>query len=261
MKRIACYTCITGGYDVIKPVLCPAPAVDYLLFSNNAVEAPLPWRVVIIAPNGLDNKDINRTVKIRPHLVPELACYDACVYIDGSVQVIGDVREFVEKHINDGLDVHFFRHPYRRSVKEEIRACAWFGHSWAWRLLKQYRRYCKTGFPDSGGLFECGVIIWRPTQRARELSDTWWVEYRRDTRRDQIALPYAIWKTSPRIGSMGVNNIRQGSQYFLLHSHKHGFRGVDKFRRLLNLPLWIGHLAPLRFPEGVVDDADMRVKG
>lgn len=253
MKRIACYTCITGDYDIIKPVLCPDSDVDYLLFSNNTIEAPFPWQVVIIAPNGFDNKDINRTVKIRPHLLSELASHDACVYIDGNVQIINSVREFVEKFINDETDVHFFRHPHRRSVKEEIRACGWFGHSWAWLLLKQYQRYRNAGFPDSLGLFEARIIIWRPTQKAREFGEIWWAEYRRDAKRDQIALPYATWKASPQVGSLGISNIGHGSHYFKLHSHKHRFRWINKFKRAINFPLWICNLKQLRYPIRIVD--------
>lgn len=253
VKRIACYTCITGDYDVIKPVLYPDSEVDYLLFSNQTIEAPFPWQVVIITPDGLDNKDSGRTVKIRPHLLSELASYDACVYIDGNVQVIGRIREFVEKLINDDMDVHFFHHPYRRSVKEEIRACAYFGHSWAWLLLKQYQRYRNARFPDSLGLFETGIMIWRPTLKAKEFAEIWWAEYCRDAKRDQIALPYAIWKAPPLVGNLGINNIRHGSNYFKLHSHKHGFRWINKFRRLINFPLWIFHLKQLRFPKRIVD--------
>lgn len=253
-KKIACYTCITGGYESIKPVLHPDPDVDYLLFSNRPILACAPWRTIVLDLDGLDNKDVNRTVKLRPHLVPELTAYDICVYIDGHIQVIGSISNFVKKYFDVNADVYLFRHPYRKTLNEEMRACAWFGHSWFWILYRQYYRYKKEGFPDNTGLFEAGVIIWRNTTKAREFGEFWWNEYRRDSMRDQMALPFAIWKISPRIGNLGFNNIRGNSPYFLLLPHKHGFRWISKLRRLFNFPLWLFSLNNLRYPEKQKND-------
>jgi hypothetical protein len=96
-------------------------------------------------------------------------------------------------------DIAFFRHGERRpSVAAEIQACSQVGKAPLEVMLFQYHRYRAQGFPDNAGIIpEAGVIVRRHHHPAvRAAMEEWWAELLRHSQRDQISLPYILWKHS-----------------------------------------------------------------
>lgn len=227
-KKIAVYTCITGGYDKLEKPCFHSDDVDYYAFIDDTSKYDINgWNIKAIPAyiRGLVNNDnilINRYVKFHPNEILA-AKYDYAVYIDGNIKVVGDVSPLVEAvHPKTGLALH--RHRQRDSLYDEIKVCLIMKKGNREKLKGQAKRYKKEGFPDKFGLYECNVIVSDlKNEKSTEILNDWWCEFMRSqSNRDQIALPYVIWKKGfsyNDIGSLGDNVYR--NQKFQLDSNIH----------------------------------------
>lgn len=224
--QIGIYTCVTGGYDVIASPLQPDPRLAYHAWSDRPGTVPVPWKAHPVNFAGLGPKDQNRYAKMHPHLLPELAGCDVTVYVDGSIDIIGDVHALVSEclHSHPDTDLFLYAHPFRDCAYDEARACARFGHAHVLPLRRQMGRYRDEGFPAHAGLYECNVLIRRHTPTLAYAMELWWQEYRQHAKRDQLAITWAIWKSGMRTVSLGPSDPRNAQRYFQLKSHaKAGF--------------------------------------
>jgi hypothetical protein len=64
--KVAVYTCITGGYDLIHSPLISSLDIDYILFTDQPVKNYGGWRNVVLDDAGMSSKDLNRHVKMHP---------------------------------------------------------------------------------------------------------------------------------------------------------------------------------------------------
>jgi len=226
MTRIAIYTCVTGGYDYIAPPAAPDPRLAYHAWSDRPETVPAPWAAHRIDIAGLGPKDQNRYAKMHPHRLPELAGFDVSVYVDGSIDIVGDVHALVSQCLqaDPETDLFLYTHPFRDCVYDEARACAGFGHAPVLTLRRQMGRYQREGLPAHAGLYECGVLIRRHTPVMARAMDVWWQEYRQHAKRDQLAITWAIWTSGLQVQSLGESDPRTAHRYFRLRSHaKAGF--------------------------------------
>ncbi len=65
-------------------------------------------------------------------------------------------------------------------------------------MKEQVKRYKKTGFPKDYGMLECNVIVSDlKNLNAIKILNDWWMEYvKSESLRDQLALPYVLWKNN-----------------------------------------------------------------
>jgi hypothetical protein len=247
-SKYLCYTCITVGYEYPQDISSVDEKFDYILFSDIALEVNLPWRNVVIKNDIFKGKDLNRFLKLCPKNNDIINQYEVAIYIDGNVQVIGQLSKFLDEKFDNSKSVSFFKHQYRNTVFDEIIACSWFGHSWFLPLVLQYLKFRINGFKDNFGLYECGVIVWNLKNITNSFTDNWWKEYMLYSKRDQIPLPYIMFLTKENIGILGLNNIRGNSSFFLLNKHKIQKVFSKKLIRFINLPLWIFFIQRIRKP-------------
>jgi hypothetical protein len=222
--KIAVYTCVTGGYDHLSAPARVDPRLQYHCWTDHPEAVPAPWQVHPATFDGLDPKDCNRFVKMHPHRLPELAGCDVTVYVDGSIDIVGDLHGYVTEWLRHDADMLLFDHPFRRCAYDEAKACAEFGHAPVWTLRRQMARYKAHGFPPQAGLFECGVLIRRHTPEVEATMASWWSEYRDYARRDQLAFTWAAWRHGLRVASLGRSDPRYEQRVFRLKNHaKAGF--------------------------------------
>ncbi len=220
--KLAVYTCVTANYDPIRPPVRSDPDVRYICFTDYPGELPSPWVRGTLPRDDLNAKDLNRYVKMFPHRLEALDGCDVSVYMDGSIRLVGDIREFVET-TTQGMDrgVWMFDHPHRDCVYEEGYACAHYAHDWVWTIAKQLSKYRKAGLPRDWGLFEANVIVrFRQDNSMHRLMQEWWDEYLSGSGRDQIALPQAQWHTGINIKSMGRSDARTDHRFFEFIPHR-----------------------------------------
>lgn len=210
--KIAVYTCITQGYDPLNIPLSVDARLAYFCFTDTPESMAPPWEPRLITLPGLSQKDQNRYIKMHPHeFLPE---YDVTIYVDGNIQIVGDLYELVCTALSSPEDIFLYGHPNRNCVYAEGAACSHIAHERIWHIAAQMRRYRKAGYPIENGLFEASVIISKNTPSMRRFMAEWWREYRTGAKRDQLALPFVAWQLGIPLGSFGESDPRFGNRYF-----------------------------------------------
>lgn len=211
-KRIAVYTCVTGGYDNIHVPLVFFDNVDYYLLTDDIdkyKDYSNIYKIIKLDDKiiKLGNTFANRYAKFHPFEF--FKDYDYSIYIDGSVRVVSDIRCFVYK-TNTKLGIAMHKHSARKCTYKEAKACLLKGRGNLEAIRSQMNKYKSEGFPEMFGLNECGVIaVDLNNLKAKEILDAWWREFL-DSKslRDQLSLPYVVWKnayTMDDIGNLGYN--------------------------------------------------------
>lgn len=204
--KIAVYTCITGKYDAVEEPLITESNCDYFLFTNNSKLQSVNWKIKSIPEHILDFKDnakINRYIKMHPaELFPE---YDYTIYIDGNIKLISTISNFVERiNSTTGLAIH--KHCANNCIYDEYKTCRAYGKGDNKNLKKQIKMYEKEGFPHQYGLLECNVLVYDiKNKKSKSIFDDWWNEYlNSESMRDQIALPFVLWKNNVKLEDIGI---------------------------------------------------------
>lgn len=221
--RVAVYTCVTNGYDKVSPPAILTPGVDYLCFNDGSIKVPAPWQDVQI-DRTYSGKDANRYVKILPHLNDRLKYYDLTIYIDGAIEIVGDLAPLIQQVQCAEGQTFMYEHPRRNCVYLEARACVESMKAPLAETSRLLARYRKEGMPEAFGLFEGGVIIRKAGSGFERLMETWWQTYLGGVGRDQLALMYSSWETGVSIHSLGKPDHRFEQRSFRCKSgHKGDF--------------------------------------
>lgn len=189
------YTAVIGGYDTLV-----APAVRgtarWLVFTDD-VDQPDPWiplYVHDVDPHnvfGVDDRMTARLLKVQPfNLFPNS---DIVIWHDGNVQLTDDPDDFV-KYV-EAEDVAFVNHP-RHCLYDEADACARMGKDDPVVIEKQVLEY-KTvwGCPAGLDVYATFLVVWKNTPAIRRLGNLWRDEILTHSCRDQISLPYCLWRS------------------------------------------------------------------
>lgn len=213
-KKIVIYSCITGDYDdILEPLYVPEN-IKYVLYTNSKEITSKNWEIRQI-PEYIEkignNLLINRYIKMHPHELFKNE-FDYSIYIDGNIKTISDVSSFVNKINNKtGLAIH--RHYARDDIYMEVEACILYKKGSKEKLKTQAQNYKNEGMPAHFGLLECNVLVSDlKNETAKTIFDSWWDEFiKSESLRDQISLPYIIWKMGYKvddIGCLGYNVYR-----------------------------------------------------
>lgn len=230
--KVAIYTCITGEYDNLAVPVTVDPRLDYFFFTDKSRHTEFPWNLVAIDLPQLCAKDKNRFVKMHPHKF--LSEYDITIYIDGSIQIVGDIYSLILHTVNSKEEIFLYEHPERNCIFREGMACAHYSHDWIWTIASQMRKYRKDGYPADNGLFEAGVIIRKNTNTVSSLMNMWWNEYCSGAKRDQLSLPVIAWRLGVPLGSLGKSDFRCEQRYFKFTHHLRRWSLKLTLRKYLN---------------------------
>lgn len=200
--RIAVYTCIVGVNEKIPNPLFVSESCDYFVFTDNESVQNSVWKKIDIKKMHFpceNANEINRYIKLHPHeLFPD---YEYSMYVDGNICIVSDVVPIINQMKKEEfLALH--KHDRRTCAYKEAEA---FYHiprlkKFAKQAELQMKEYRKQGFPKEFGLFENPIIIRRHHDKeCINLMELWWEQLVVFSMRDQISLPYAIWK-------LGISN-------------------------------------------------------
>lgn len=222
--RIAIYTVIFGDYDIVRePFVIPDNCDFYIIKDQiNDNESNTVWKSISRDKyekhiSGLNNVEKNRFFKIHPHIIfPD---YKYSIYIDGNIQPISDLTEFVNRISNYGMAFH--RHSVRDCVYEEAETLKLFNIDKTQLIENQINCYIDNGMPKHYGLVECPVIAREHNKDiCIRIMHEWWSEFLKYTRRDQLSLPYVLYKNNvnPKDISLLGNNVNKNTA---IRRHKH----------------------------------------
>ncbi len=209
-RRVCLYTAVFGEYDRIWEPVRQKVDCDYLLITDRPETVPTAslWKVVALDTFGffpMHPRLMARYMKImgheffrflsRLHHDAGLHSYDHVVWVDGSVRITSpDFVSFMIGSIGtNGLAM--LKHPERDCIYDEAAKCARMLKSRGLPVREQAEHYRAQGYPAHNGLMATTVFardMRRPDLDA--IAGEWWEEILQWTYRDQISLPYVLWK-------------------------------------------------------------------
>lgn len=213
-KKIVVYTCITGGYDALKEPLLSFDNVEYICFTEDAARIQkaenTKWafrQIPAHIAKEYDRTLSNRYIKMHPkELFPDA---DYAVYVDGNIGIQSFLGTYLlQTKAKTGTAI--FAHSQRQCAYVEANVCISRRKGSREAIERQMHSYEKAGFPQNFGLYECTIIATDLTNTlSAELLEHWWQEFvHSKSCRDQLSLPYVVWKLGMRytdIGLLGEN--------------------------------------------------------
>lgn len=195
--RIAVYTAIAGGVDVLKDPLVQSGDIDYVCFTDNAYTESSIWDIRPLPPvPGFENDPVRRArqPKVLPHQF--LAEYDASIWIDGTHLIVDDVSDLSRKVLSRNR-MALFRHPEGRpSVRAEAEECIKLAKDDPAIIRRQMNDYAIQRFPDQARPPQSDIIFRRHHDPlVKQTMELWWGEILRRSCRDQLSFCYSCWKT------------------------------------------------------------------
>ena len=173
-----CYTCITNSFDTLKDPKVITPGWEYICFSDTEQHSDI-WDCRI-------TDKVNKDVKILGwHEIGE----QPALYVDGSIEIIGNLNNFVQ-----GIrsDFSLWKHPSRDCIFQEADAVVAVRGQDRERVDEQMVRY--EAIPRHYGLGQTGVLYRDfSVEWVRAVSYMWWREIVQGVNRDQLSLSYLMW--------------------------------------------------------------------
>lgn len=203
--KLAVYSCIIGTYDAIPEPMYINPDIDYFLFTDQEVENDSRWMKMDVSEweeyGELSPVQLNRKIKILSHRY--LKEYDYSLYIDGNIQIAGDIYPILCNMGDTALGVHI--HAGRDCAYMEGSAVELLKKSDPVTINQQLDRYRAEGFPEHFGLFQNSILVRNHRcDKCIALMELWWDEYTKNNTRDQLSLPYVMWKNNIKSSDIKV---------------------------------------------------------
>lgn len=218
-KKIAVYTAITAGYDNLEEPTCASPEnIDYLAFTDCDINSRF-WKIIRLdeSYSHLDSVRKARKIKIVGH--PALEQYDCTVWIDGNIDIIGDITELLP--LLDEHDLITFKHPRRDCVYEEAMSCLSSKRD-SVDILKEHIEFLKRqGYPAKHGLIESNVLLRKKTPALEKPMNAWWEMVLGRSRRDQLSFNYIAHQHNLNFGLMGNDNAYDGTSKYFFRRERH----------------------------------------
>lgn len=211
------YTALFGNYDTLAPVN-PDWHCDFICFTDDPGKIPDSWQIQIVPLENNHPAILNRCYKMLPHKF--LDQYECSLYIDSNIKIIRDPNPLFNKYLSSSI-IALPLHQDRDCVYDEALACVKHRKSDKEDTIKLLEHYKKMGFPKKYGLTENNVILRKHHEIALvSLMNEWWIEYGKSAKRDQLTLPYLIWKHNINYLEL-IEGPRISNKYFKINLHNH----------------------------------------
>jgi len=179
--RKAIVSVLLGKYDDLKP----APKFsgwECIMFTNNTYKNSLGWEIrKVRSKNPLVD---SRYYKWMTHKT--LKDYDTVCYIDGSMVL----------KVRPPNCETWFIHPKRANVTVEAKQILGYYPELENIITLQLNAYKLDGFKDNYGLYQNGFFVREHKKDTNDLCEMVYKIAREFCHRDQLAMPYALYKTN-----------------------------------------------------------------
>lgn len=194
-KKIAVYTCIVGDYDDLKEPLSVSTECDYFVISDRKPMQKTIFQYIDIkdfVPNYIeDNTRKNRYCKINAHKI--FPNYRYSIYFDGNFQLNRSIIELIDRLPKTRITA--FCNNFWESIYREMMSVLQNKRDEKERIMKQAEKYWLEGMPEDFGSVMCGIMIREHNNPiCKTIMEEWWQQLENFSRRDQLSLPYVLWK-------------------------------------------------------------------
>ena len=182
------YSANFGDKDKLKTPLVDSSwnkHLKFVYFTDQDFADPV-WDIRISNPSG-DARRIARWYKLHSH---KLFPGEETIWVDGNILIVNDPTQF--SSIYNHMMVQ--EHPYRYDLYEEAEFCGRKKKGEKEDIARQIKFYEEQGHPQLFGLCTSRVLFRKPTNKVELLNTMWWEEIEKFSSRDQISLPYILWK-------------------------------------------------------------------
>ncbi|MCK4791372.1 MAG: DUF616 domain-containing protein, partial [Desulfobacteraceae bacterium] len=214
--KVVVYTAISGCCDTLRDPEYVTPGVDYVCFTDNAHLHSEVWQIRPLPPFENDYVRQAKIPKILPHkFFPN---HHVSLWVDSNIRLLGDLTPLITEAI-EHRNMALFRHPEDRpSLEAEVQACIQMDKDDPLILSSQIEAYQQAGLPPDQSLPACMVILRRHQNPQIVVAmETWWEEIKNHSRRDQISLPYIVWKHGLKYETID-DNVRDNA-FFKWYPH------------------------------------------
>ena len=190
---ITVYTAIFDRYETLLHVdAMDSENVEYLAFTDTP-QPEAGWASLTPSLTEADGRRENRKYKTLAHRWFPAA--EWTIYLDGNLQLLVSPQELIEVCLSadENASLYLFPHNKRDCLYAEANACLQQKKGNPTAIERQVARYKTEGYPAGKGLYWGGVLIRR--KGCEEFNRRWWAEIRTGSCRDQISLPYVLWKS------------------------------------------------------------------
>lgn len=205
-ERIAIYTCIFGNYDKINEPLVMPNNCDYFVITDEEKSIETNWKFknVDLVEYGLQKESNiakNRFFKMHPHLLfPE---YKYSIYVDGNIKIMTDLTEFIQNVNSTGIQMH--NHYRQDCIYKEIRKCHKMKKDSKENLDKHLNHLINNNMPKNYGMLEAPIIVRKHNNSlCIKIMEDWWQEFVQYSKRDQISLPYVLYKNDIKVADIAT---------------------------------------------------------
>jgi hypothetical protein len=198
-QEMILFTAVFGKPDVLFDPMLPLPEVEKVCFTDLEFMGQSRYRMVQVDLSELPPAKRNRRVKI---FWPEIFdSYDYSLYVDSTAEVQVDPRELI-RFLEPGSDIALFRAKLWDCLYREAIECVRQDLDDPARIRQQVAKYRGEGLLPPTGLWAGTVVLRRHTPAMQEFARVWWREVERFSCRDQISLPYVVWRTGAQVSAL-----------------------------------------------------------
>ena len=130
------------------------------------------------------------------------------------------MTEYINRISDIGIGT--FCHAQRECVYEEAKACVAMGKASKESIERHLEHLNEEGMPRNYGMAQCSVIARKHDSAVCvKLMEDWWQEYLNFAKRDQLSLPFVMYKNRlkmEQITTLGSNVYRSNS--FEIKNHR-----------------------------------------
>lgn len=213
--KLVIYTAIVGDKDKLHTPRHILPGVDYVCFTDSQhLHSPV-FQIRPLPFHETSPVFAARKLKFFAHeLFPD---HDASLWIDGSKEILRDLSPLLEAAFS-ASDFTALCHPTHTTIAEEADACIKGKRDSYEKINQQLQEYRKAGMEDGfNRLVQTGILFRRHHQPIPDLMQAWWKAVLQHSTRDQISLPFILWKH--RYKMHVLDHDAWHDNYFLQHLH------------------------------------------
>ncbi|MCP3476610.1 glycosyltransferase [Bradyrhizobium sp. CCGUVB1N3] len=191
--RTAVCTAVFGDFDTLLLPEVLEDDCDYYCFSDNQVDG---YGVFNIIQADYRDPDPRRSARyVKTHLTNYCVDYENFVWVDANVLIRRTLQPYLDM-LGGDISLAAIAHPLRETCFEEASICKEMKLDEADLINEQVRRYVTISELASSQLIETNFFCFLGQRKEiREMFRVWWTEMDRFSRRDQIGINYAIFKS------------------------------------------------------------------
>jgi len=215
-KKKLVYTAVIGNPDALYGPTLPLPDWEKICYTDLVAQRPVGYETRQVKALGRPPRQSHRFYKIlRPML---LSGYTYSLWVTSTYQLKVDPTSLLE-YLGPDSDILLFKHPQRDCLYQEAKVCQRYFNPEP--IVRQVAKYRAEGYPEHNGLYATAVMLRRHSPLMTEMAWAWRREVWEFSHRDQIGLPYVIWKLGVKVSTFPSGEQLASNSFFNVFHHNY----------------------------------------